>query len=312
MKKKTILITGGAGFLGSHLCRKLIKNNKIICLDNLSTGFLKNISDLIKNKNFEFVQHDITKPFYRNGIDEIYNLASPASPVQYQKNPIKTIKTSTIGVINMLGLAKINGSKILQASTSEVYGDPQIHPQDEKYNGNVNPVGIRSCYDEGKRVAETLFLDYHREHNIRIKIVRIFNTYGPGMSKNDGRVISNFINQALKSKNITIYGDGTQTRSFMYVDDLVDGLIKIMNSNYEFIGPVNLGSTKEISIKELAIKIIKLCKSKSKLIFLDLPSDDPKMRKPDLSLLNEKINWSAKNELKKGLDKTINFFQNSF
>ena len=241
MKIKNILVTGGAGFIGSHLCHRLLsEQNKVICLDDFSTGSIKNISDFIKNKNFEFIEHDITKPFFRKGIDEIYNLACPASPVQYQKNPIKTIKTCTVGVINILGLAKTNNAKILQASTSEVYGDPIEHPQKEDYFGNVNTVGIRSCYDEGKRCSETLFMDYHRQHNLNIKLVRIFNTYGPKMAVDDGRVVSNFIFQAISNKNLMINGDGTQTRSFQYIDDLIDGMIKVMASENKFIGPVNL------------------------------------------------------------------------
>lgn len=309
MRNKKILVTGGAGFIGSHLCKKLLKDkNEVICLDNLFTGSKKNISKLFSNKNFKFINHDVTEPLFLNEIDEIYNLACPASPIQYQKNPIKTIKTCTIGVINMLGLAKKNNAKILQASTSEVYGDPLIHPQNESYNGNVNPIGIRSCYDEGKRCAESLFMDYHREHKLSIKIIRIFNTYGPNMSNNDGRVVSNFIIQALNNKNITIYGNGEQTRSFLYVDDLVDALIKLMNKDDKFIGPVNIGNPIEISIKNLSNKIIKLTNSKSKLVFKDLPSDDPKRRMPNITLAKKKLEWNPTINLDDGLIKTINFF----
>ena len=309
--KKNILITGGAGFIGSHLCNRLLNDgNKIICLDNLFTGSENNISNLIDNSDFEFVNHDITKPYYRDGIDEIYNLACPASPIHYQTNPIKTVKTCTIGVINMLGLAKKNNAKILQASTSEVYGDPEIHPQTEKYNGNVNPLGYRSCYDEGKRCSETLFMDYYREHNLKIKIVRIFNTYGPNMAINDGRVISNFINQALNQKDITINGNGNQTRSFQYIDDLIDGMIKMMNSENNFIGPVNLGNPNEISMNDLASKVLKLIKSNSHIIYNDLPQDDPKRRNPDISLANKKLNWNPKFDLQHGLLNTIKYFKN--
>ena len=307
MKKKTILVTGGAGFIGSHLCKTLLnKNHTVICLDNLFTGNLKNIEDFLNNSDFEFVNHDITKPFHRNNIDEIYNLACPASPIHYQSNPIKTVKTCTIGVINMLGLAKKNNAKILQASTSEVYGDPEIHPQKEDYNGNVNTLGYRSCYDEGKRCAETLFMDYYREHSLNIKIVRIFNTYGPNMTKNDGRVVSNFILQALNNENITIYGDGFQTRSFQFIDDLIDGLLKMMNSNFE--GPVNLGNPVELSMIDLAKKVIKLTNSSSEIIHKKLPTDDPKRRKPDISLANSILGWNPLIDLETGLLKTINYF----
>ena len=307
MKIKTILISGGAGFIGSHLCKSLIEiGHKIICLDNLFTGSVSNISELIKNPNFEFINHDIVKPFYRENIDEIYNLACPASPIHYQDNPIKTIKTCTIGVINMLGLAKKNNAKILQASTSEVYGDPKVHPQKENYNGNVNTLGFRSCYDEGKRCAETLFMDYKREHNLNIKIVRIFNTYGPNMTKNDGRVVSNFITQALNGEDITIHGDGLQTRSFQFIDDLVIGLIKMMNS--DFVGPINLGNPVELSMKDLAVKIINLTDSSSDIIYKELPKDDPKRRRPDITLANTKLDWKPKIDLENGLQKTIDFF----
>ena len=309
--KKNILITGGAGFIGSHLCKRLLnEGNKIICLDNLFTGSENNISNLMDNPAFESVNHDITKPYYRNGIDEIYNLACPASPIHYQINPIKTIKTCTIGIINMLGLAKKNNAKILQASTSEVYGDPEIHPQTEKYNGNVNILGHRSCYDEGKRCAETLFMDYKREHNLNIKIVRIFNTYGPNMAINDGRVVSNFINQALNQKEITINGNGNQTRSFQYIDDLIDGMIIMMNSENNFIGPVNIGNPNEISMNDLASKVLELTKSNSDIIYNDLPQDDPKRRNPDISLAKKNLNWNPQCDLQKGLLNTIKYFKN--
>tara|TARA_B100002052_G_scaffold269425_1_gene268808 strand:+ start:2328 stop:3278 length:951 start_codon:yes stop_codon:yes gene_type:complete len=310
MKKKTALVTGGAGFIGSHLCKYLLESEYyVICIDNLFTGSIHNISELLTNPNFEFIEHDIIKPFYRNKIDEIYNLACPASPIHYKINPIKTIKTCTIGTINMLGLAKKNNAKILQASTSEVYGDPNIHPQNESYFGNVNPIGPRSCYDEGKRCSESLFMDYHREHNLRIKIGRIFNTYGPNMAINDGRVVSNFIFQALKNKDITIYGDGTQTRSFQYIEDLVISLFKLMNSENNFLGPVNLGNPNEISIYNLASKIIDLTDSDSKVVFLNLPIDDPKRRNPDISLAKEKLDWSPTIGLDYGLKKTIEYFK---
>ena len=308
MKNKTILVTGGAGFIGSHLCERLLNDNhKVICLDNLFTGSLENIEVLKKNNNFEFVNHDITKPYFRENIDEIYNLACPASPIHYQSNPIKTIKTCTIGVINMLGLAKNNNAKILQASTSEVYGDPDVHPQNEDYNGNVNSLGLRSCYDEGKRCAETLFMDYKREHNLNISIVRIFNTYGPNMTKNDGRVVSNFILQALQNGEITIYGDGSQTRSFQFIDDLIDGLIKMMNSNS--VGPFNLGNPLELSMKELANKVIKLTNSTSNIVYRELPKDDPKRRRPDISLAKSTLGWSPVIDLETGIKKTINYFK---
>ena len=309
-KKKNILVTGGAGFIGSHLSKALLQlGHYVICLDNLLTGQKDNISNIIDNPNFEFVNHDITKPYFRDNIDEIYNLACPASPIHYQYNPIKTIKTCTLGVINILGLAKKNNAKVLQASTSEVYGDPKIHPQTEKYSGNVNPIGFRSCYDEGKRCSETLFMDYHREHNLKIKIIRIFNTYGPNMSNNDGRVISNFIFQAIKGENLTINGDGNQTRSFQYIDDLVEGMIKMMNTNDQFIGPVNIGNPIEISINKLASMILELSNSKSEIIFKDLPEDDPKRRNPDISLANEKLNWMPKFGLEIGLLNTIKYFK---
>ena len=311
MKKKTILVTGGAGFIGSHLCKRLLnENNYVICLDNLFTGTLKNIEEFENNKNFEFVNHDITKPYFSDdNIDEIYNLACPASPIHYQSNPIKTVKTCTIGVINMLGLAKKNNAKILQASTSEVYGDPEIHPQKEDYNGNVNTLGYRSCYDEGKRCAETLFMDYKREHNLNIRIVRIFNTYGPNMTKNDGRVVSNFILQALKGKDITVYGNGSQTRSFQFIDDLVEGLMKMMNSNS--VGPINLGNPIELSMKDLATMVIRLTNSSSNIIYKELPEDDPKRRRPDISLAKSLLDWSPIIDLETGLKKTINYFNHN-
>tara|TARA_Y100001954_G_C15829385_1_gene614272 strand:- start:12686 stop:13642 length:957 start_codon:yes stop_codon:yes gene_type:complete len=307
--KKNILISGGAGFIGSHLCKYLLnKNHYVICLDNLLTGSLKNISDVINNPNFEFVDHDITIPYFRDNLDEIYNLACPASPVHYQKIPIKTIKTCVLGVINMLDLAKKNNAKILQASTSEVYGDPISHPQKENYNGNVNPTGPRSCYDEGKRCAETLFMDYYRTYNLKIKIIRIFNTYGPNMAINDGRVVSNFINQAINDINITINGNGSQTRCFQYIDDLILGITKFMDSKNNFVGPVNMGSPNEISMNQLASIIIRLTNSRSNIIFQDLPIDDPKKRKPDLSIANKEIGWHPTTDLETGLKKTIHYF----
>ncbi len=309
-KTKNILVTGGAGFIGSHLCKALLElGHNVICLDNLFTGSINNISDLIDNINFEFINHDITEPYYRDNIDEIYNLACPASPIHYQYNPIKTVKTCTIGVINILGLAKKNNAKILQASTSEVYGDPNIHPQDEKYNGNVNPIGPRSCYDEGKRCSETLFMDYHREHNLKIKIIRIFNTYGPNMAENDGRVISNFVMQAIRDEEITIYGDGSQTRSFQYIDDLIDAMIKMMDTNNNFIGPINIGNPHEITMNKLASTILRLTNSKSQIIFKDLPKDDPKRRNPDINLAKSKLNWTPSHRLESGLSNTINYFK---
>ena len=310
MKSKTVLVTGGAGFIGSHLCKRLLnENHKVICLDNLFTGSLDNIDSFKDNNNFEFVNHDITKPYYRDNIDEIYNLACPASPIHYQSNPIKTVKTCTIGVINMLGLAKKNNAKILQASTSEVYGDPEIHPQKEDYNGNVNSLGYRSCYDEGKRCAETLFMDYKREHNLNIRIVRIFNTYGPNMTKNDGRVVSNFILQALKGEDITVYGDGSQTRSFQFIDDLVNGLLKMMNS--DSVGPINLGNPIELSMKDLATMVIRLTNSSSNIIYKELPKDDPKRRRPDINLAKSLLDWNPIIDLETGLQKTINYFINT-
>ena len=307
---KRILVTGGAGFIGSHLCERLLKDgNDVICLDNYFTGSKDNIRHLITNDHFELVRHDITQP-YTAEVDEIYNLACPASPVHYQHDPVKTIQTCVIGSMNMLGLAKRVGAKILQASTSEVYGDPHIHPQVEEYWGNVNPIGIRSCYDEGKRCAETLFMDYHRQNNLRIKIIRIFNTYGPRMSMNDGRVVSNFIVQALQGKDITIYGDGKQTRSFQYVDDLVEGMVRMMETGDDFTGPVNIGNPGEFTMLELAQKVIELTGSKSKIVFEPLPQDDPRQRKPDISLANRMLGgWTPEIRLDEGLGHTIEYFK---
>ena len=309
---KKILVTGGAGFVGSHLCERLLgEGHEVICLDNYFTGNKQNIIHLLDNPFFEVVRHDITEPFMVE-VDEIYNLACPASPIHYQYNPIKTIKTSVMGVINMLGLAKRVNAKILQASTSEVYGDPTVHPQPESYWGNVNPIGIRSCYDEGKRCAETLFMDYHNQNDVQIKIIRIFNTYGPNMNSEDGRVVSNFIVQALKGEDITIFGDGLQTRSFQYVDDLIEGMIRMMNSKDEFLGPVNLGNPNEFTMLELAKNIIRITKSKSKLIHLELPKDDPKQRQPDITLAKKELNgWSPNIELEEGLKKTIKYFEST-
>lgn len=307
--KKRILVTGGAGFLGSHLCERLLnEGNEVICIDNLFTGSKDNIWNLLDNKNFEFIRHDIIQPIYLE-VDQIYNLACPASPPYYQFNPIKTIKTSVLGAINMLGLARRTKATILQASTSEVYGDPKIHPQPETYRGNVNPIGIRACYDEGKRAAETLFFDYYRQHRVKIKVVRIFNTYGPKMDSNDGRVISNFIVQALKGEDITIYGNGEQTRSFCYVDDLIDGMIKMMNSENSFTGPVNLGNPVEFTIKQLAEKILQKIETKSKIIYEPLPQDDPLQRKPLIDLAKQNLNWEPSITLDKGLDNTIEYFR---
>jgi UDP-glucuronate decarboxylase len=306
---KKILITGGAGFVGSHLCKRLLnEGNEVICLDNYFTGAKTNIIELLGHPYFEMVRHDITEPYYAE-VDEIYNLACPASPVHYQYNPIKTIKTSVMGAINVLGLAKRVKAKVLQASTSEVYGDPLVHPQPESYWGHVNPIGIRSCYDEGKRCAETLFMDYHNQNEVAIKIIRIFNTYGPNMNPVDGRVVSNFIVQALQGKDITIFGDGTQTRSFQYVDDLVEGMIRMMASGPDFLGPVNLGNPNEFTMLELAQSIIELTGSKSKIIHLALPQDDPKQRQPDISLAKEKLEgWEPKIQLREGLITTISYF----
>lgn len=307
---KRILVTGGAGFVGSHLCERLLnEGNEVISLDNYFTGTKKNIEHLMDNHYFELIRHDVTMPFFIE-VDEIYNLACPASPVHYQYNPIKTVKTSVMGAINMLGLAKRIKAKILQASTSEVYGDPQIHPQTESYWGHVNPIGTRSCYDEGKRVAETLFMNYHSQNNVRIKIIRIFNTYGPRMDKHDGRVVSNFIVQALKGEDITVFGKGDQTRSFQYVDDLLNGMIKMMETGDDFIGPVNIGNPGEFTILELAQKIIDITGSKSKIVYKPLPSDDPMQRKPDISLAKEKLDWEPTIKLDEGLVKTIEYFDN--
>jgi len=306
--KKRILITGGAGFIGSHLCEKLLnEGNEVICIDNFFTGTKQNIIHLLDNPYFEIVRHDITFPLYVE-VDEIYNLACPASPVYYNFDPVQTTKTSVIGAINMLGLAKRLKIKILQASTSEIYGDPEVHPQPESYRGNVNPIGPRACYDEGKRCAETLFFDYYRQLKIEIKVIRIFNTYGPKMQPDDGRVISNFIVQALKNKDITIYGDGSQTRSFCYVNDLLEGIIKMMDSREDFVGPVNLGNPTEFTILNLAKKIIKLTNSKSKIIYKTLPEDDPKRRQPNIELAKKELKWDPKIQLDEGLKKTINYF----
>ena len=306
---KKILVTGGAGFLGSHLCKYLLdQGNEVICADNFYTGSKDNIHSILPNPKFELIRHDITFPLYLE-VDEIYNLACPASPVHYQYDPVQTTKTSVHGAINMLGLAKRVGAKIFQASTSEVYGDPIIHPQVESYWGNVNPIGIRSCYDEGKRCAETLFFDYYRQHHLNIKVARIFNTYGPNMQLDDGRVVSNFIVQALKNKNITIYGDGQQTRSFCFVDDLIFAFNLFMNSEEDLTGPINIGNPKEFTIEELALLVIKLTKSKSKIINKPLPMDDPIRRQPDITQIKEKLGWEPKIELEEGLIKTIEYFK---
>ena len=306
--KKRILISGGAGFIGSHLCEKLLnQGNEVICVDNFFTGSKQNIVHLLGNPYFEIVRHDITFPLYLE-VDEIYNLACPASPVYYSFNPVQTTKTSVMGAINMLGLAKRLKIKVLQASTSEVYGDPEVHPQTESYRGNVNPIGPRACYDEGKRCAETLFFDYYRQLKIKIKVIRIFNTYGPKMQPDDGRVISNFIVEALKNKDITIYGDGNQTRSFCYIDDLIEGIVKMMNGREDFIGPVNLGNPTEFTILNLAKKIIKLTNSKSKIIYKPLPEDDPKQRQPNIELANKELKWKPQTQLEEGLKKTISYF----
>ena len=307
--KKKIMVTGGAGFLGSHLCRRLLdEGHEVLCVDNFFTGNKDNILDLIENPRFELLRHDVTFPLYVE-VDQIYNLACPASPIHYQFDPVQTTKTSVHGAINMLGVAKRTKARILQASTSEVYGDPEVHPQPESYWGKVNPVGIRSCYDEGKRCAETLFFDYYRQNQVDIRVIRIFNTYGPNMHPNDGRVVSNFIVQALQNKDITIYGDGSQTRSFQYVDDLIEGMIRMMNQD-DFIGPVNMGNPGEFTIKELAEMVLKFVpESKSKIIYEPLPSDDPKQRCPDISLAKETLNWEPKIPLEEGLQKTIDYFK---
>lgn len=309
MIRKKILVTGGAGFLGSHLCERLLnEGNEVVCLDNYFTGQKQNVVKLLSNPYFEIIRHDVTMPFFIE-VDEIYNLACPASPIHYQYNPIKTVKTSVMGAINMLGLAKRIKARILQASTSEVYGDPEVHPQVEGYWGHVNPIGPRSCYDEGKRVAETLFMNYHQQNDVRIKIIRIFNTYGPRMHPHDGRVVSNFIVQALLGQDITIYGDGSQTRSFCYVDDLIDGMIRLMNSREEFIGPVNVGNPNEFTILELAQQVIRLTGSKSKIVQMPLPADDPTQRQPNITLARQELGWEPKVMLEEGLGRTIAFFK---
>ena len=312
VKTKRILVTGGAGFLGSHLCAKLLKDgHEVLSVDNYFTGAKKNITYLLSNPFFEIMRHDVCFPLYVE-VDEIFNLACPASPIHYQYDPVQTTKTSVQGVINILGLAKRVKAKVFQASTSEVYGDPTVHPQTENYWGNVNPIGSRSCYDEGKRCAETLFFDYYRQHNINIKVARIFNTYGPRMHPNDGRVVSNFIVQALQGKDITIYGDGKQTRSFCYVDDLIDVIVKFMDTKHGFTGPINIGNPDEFTILELAENILELTDSKSELVFEKLPNDDPKHRRPDISLAEEKLGWEPKTQLKDGLIKTITYFNELF
>lgn len=306
---KRILVTGGAGFLGSHLSDRLLKEgNEILCVDNFFTGSRKNIHHLLDNKNFELLRHDVTHPLFVE-VDEIYNLACPASPVHYQFDPVQTTKTSVIGAMNMLGLAKRLKIKVFQASTSEVYGDPDVHPQPESYRGNVNTLGIRACYDEGKRCAETLFFDYHRQHGVDIKVVRIFNTYGPRMNPNDGRVVSNFIVQALQGKDITIFGDGMQTRSFQYVDDLIEGFVRLMNTPTGFTGPVNIGNPNEFTMLELAQEVLDLVGSKSKLIYMPLPQDDPKQRQPDITLAKQALDWEPRVQLREGLSKTIAYFE---
>ncbi len=307
--RKRILVTGGAGFIGSHLCERLLnQGHEVICLDNYFTGSKSNVIHLLDNPYFELVRHDVTEPYYAE-VDQIYNLACPASPIHYQYNAIKTIKTSVMGAINMLGLAKRVKARVLQASTSEVYGDPMVHPQSEDYWGNVNPIGLRSCYDEGKRCAETLFIDYHRQNNLDIKIIRIFNTYGPRMNRNDGRVVSNFIVQALEGKDLTIYGDGSQTRSFQYVDDLLDGMMKMMNSDPDFVGPVNIGNPVEFTMLELANQVIEMTGSSSKIQFLPLPADDPKQRKPNIDLAEKMLDWKPSIPLAEGLKHTIEYFK---
>lgn len=308
--RKRVLVTGGAGFVGSHLCERLLNaGNDVLCVDNFFTGTKDNIIHLLGNPHFELLRHDITFPLFVE-IDEIYNLACPASPIHYQHDPVQTTKTSVHGAINMLGLAKRTGAKIFQASTSEVYGDPEMHPQREEYWGRVNPVGLRSCYDEGKRCAETLFFDYHRQHKLKIKVGRLFNTYGPNMHPNDGRVVSNFIMQALQDKPITIYGDGSQTRSFCYIDDLIEVFIRFMDSKDEFTGPMNMGNPGEFTIKELAEKIIELTNSKSELIYEPLPSDDPTQRRPDITLATNNLDWKPEITLNEGLNRTIPYFAN--
>ena len=306
---KRILVTGGAGFLGSHLCDRLVaQGHDIICLDNFFTSQKHNVAHLLPKSNFELIRHDVVEPIFLE-VDEIYNLACPASPVHYQYNPVKTVKTSVMGAINMLGLAKRTRAKILQASTSEVYGEPSIHPQPESYWGNVNPIGIRACYDEGKRCAETLFFDYHRSNHVNVRVIRIFNTYGPRMHPYDGRVVSNFILQALTGQDITIYGDGKQTRSFCYVDDLIDGIMRMMNGPDTFIGPVNIGNPGEFTMLDLAQQVLELTGSKAKIAYMPRPKDDPSQRRPDISLAKKNLNWEPKVSLKEGLSKTIDFFR---
>lgn len=310
MSKKRILVTGGAGFLGSHLCDKLLsEGNEVLCVDNFYTGRRENIKHLFDNPNFELLRHDVTMPLYVE-VDEIYNLASPASPIHYQKDPVQTTKTNFLGAINLLGLAKRLNVPILQASTSEVYGDPEVHPQPEEYWGRVNPIGIRSCYDEGKRAAETLFFDYHRQHGVKIKVMRIFNTYGPRMDPQDGRVVSNFIVQALNNEKITIFGDGNQTRSFCFVDDLIDGMTRLMNSPENITGPINIGNPGEFTMLELAEEVIRITGSKSEISFMPLPSDDPKQRQPDISKATKLLDWSPKISLSQGLEASVPYFRN--
>lgn len=307
--RKRTLVTGGAGFLGSHLCDRLLRaGREVLCVDNFYSGTRDNVTHLLGNPHFELMRHDVTLPLYVE-VDEIYNLACPASPIHYQSDPVQTVKTNVHGAINLLGLAKRTGAKIVQASTSEIYGDPEVHPQPEDYWGRVNPVGIRSCYDEGKRCAETLFFDYHRQHSVAIKVARIFNTYGPRMHPDDGRVISNFIVQALRGEDITIYGDGSQTRSFCFVDDLIEGLIVLMSTPREFTGPVNLGNPTELSIRDLAEMIIKMAGSMSKLVTQALPQDDPQRRQPNIALARKSLNWAPETSLQEGLSKTINYFR---
>lgn len=308
--RKRVLVTGGAGFLGSHLCERLLNDGcDVLCVDNFYSGTKDNVAHLIDNSHFELMRHDVTFPLYVE-VDEIYNLACPASPVHYQWDPVQTTKTSVHGAINMLGLSKRTKAKIFQASTSEVYGDPEVHPQQESYWGRVNPIGIRSCYDEGKRCAETLFFDYHRQHALEIKVVRIFNTYGPRMHPNDGRVVSNFIVQALRGEDITIYGDGSQTRSFCYVDDLIEGFVRLMASHKDVTGPINMGNPEEFTIRELAEMVLKMVGGKSKLVMMPLPQDDPKQRQPDITLAKNALDWTPKVKLEEGLGKTIDYFRN--
>ncbi len=307
--RKRVMVTGGAGFLGSHLCERLLnEGNDVLCIDNFYSGTKDNVRHLMTNPHFELIRHDVTFPLYVE-VDEIYNLACPASPVHYQRDPVQTTKTSVHGAINVLGLAKRINAKVFQASTSEVYGDPKIHPQPESYWGHVNPIGVRSCYDEGKRCAETLFFDYHRQHGVNIKVARIFNTYGPRMHPNDGRVVSNFIVQALRGEDLTIYGEGDQTRSFCYVDDLIEGFIRLMASPQNITGPINIGNPSEFTIHELALLVLKMVGGRSKLVILPLPQDDPKQRKPDITIANEKLDWTPKVDLEAGLDKTIHYFK---